>query len=117
MRLSKISAVAFLIASTAAFSQVKLSATAGESDYVVSTFFVDKLHCENGKSRLLENYPEIVSVKFSKIGSASFTSSSSEYGCSIDILHKKTFKIEGKSFHIFNENLSGATAAKFTVHK
>lgn len=118
MRLSKISAVAFLIASTAAFSQVKLSATPSDSDYVVSTFFVEGVSCENGKSRLLETSPEIVSVRFKKMDvGGMYTTSPSKTGCSIDMLHKKTFKIEGKSFHIFNDNPYGATADKFTVHK
>lgn len=78
-----------------------------EADYKDTAFFVEDVDCADNPA-ILESAPEIAYVTFRKGYSR---------GCEIHILHKTTYKIIGKTFHLLNRNQLAPKISTFVVEK
>jgi len=77
-----------------------------EADYKDSSFSIDGLDCSNN-AVVLETAPEIAytSVVFSG------------YSCTVHIVHKITYKLAGKTFHVLNRHEQYPKVSTFVVEK
>lgn len=96
-----------LLCNLAHAQEETLTARKIDSDYTESKFWVSSLTCSEN-SVLLEKVPDIIAVDFTDQRST----------CYISFIHKKSYKLLGKSFHVVTRHPSGFTSAdKFIIEK
>jgi len=83
-----------------------VSARKVEADYKDSSFFVEGVGCSDN-AVVLETAPEI----------AYTMTRSSGRGCDVHIIHKITYKIVGKTFHVLNRHQFFPSVSTFVVEK
>lgn len=103
--------IVFLIAavtcSTAFAQDQQLVGKKLEPDYTQSRFTVRGAYCSE-KSTLLETVPEIIVVSISSEGDS----------CRVRFVHKNSYKLVGKTFHIVTPlNRSETDVSTFIVEK
>lgn len=77
-----------------------------DPDYRQAGIYLSGFSC-NGNARLLETPPEIAAVAFKRYND----------DCNVSIIYKKSYKIDGKSFHIVDDHNGNLSVAKFTMNR
>ena len=97
----------FVLAQAPAKAQDEdVSARTIEADYKNSSFFVKGVSCSDN-AIILETAPEIAYTMTQPSGQ----------NCNVQIVHKITYKLVGKTFHILNRPQFFPSVATFVVEK
>lgn len=86
-------------------SESIFDASYADPDYLQAGLSLEGFTCD-GNTKILETPAEISAVKFK----------GRHDSCSVTIIYKKSYKIEGKSFHVVTESGSGLRVIKFTMN-